>query len=288
VVPAATTSAPAAASAAPPPAPAAAQVRALHYDLVLSTVEGKTTKTASFSLDLSDATPGSVAFAKNVSLAGGSRADVGAKVKGRLTMQGDAPRLDVDAEITALDSTGKIRKASTHGGSATPLGTGTVVLEQTDGGMQFRLTATPTAGAPAEPKTAETASDTYVLDVAVAHTGPGAPATPTALTLKLAGDAPAMAKSGESVPLSVGDAGASARQDVGTRVKATGHARGASLDVDFDFESSATETATPAARIRKITSRSAIIAPFDKPTTAFTGEEDGHRYTVTITPRRAK
>jgi hypothetical protein len=255
---------------------------------VLTAVEGKTTTRASFSLDLSDATPGSVWLGKNVSFAGGNRADVGARVKGRLTMQGDVPRLDVDAEISALDSTGKIRKASNHGSAATPLGTATVILEATDGGIQFRLTATPTAGAPLEPKTTEAATDSYVLDVAVAHTGPGAPATPTALTLKLAGDTPAIAKTGESVPLSAGDAGASARQDVGTRVKATGHARGASLDVDLDLESSALETATPAARIRKIISRSAIIAPFDKPTTAFTAEDDGHHYTVTITPHRVK
>jgi hypothetical protein len=40
--------------------------------------------------------------------------------------------------------------------------------------------------------------------------------------------------------------------------------------------------------IRKIVFHGDIIAPFDKPTTAFAGEEDGHRYTVTITPRRAK
>jgi hypothetical protein len=278
---------PAPAVASPPPAAAAAG-RTVHYDLVLTAVEGKTTTRASFSLDLSDSTPGSVWLMKNVSFAGGNRADVGAKVKGRLTMQGDVPRLDVDAEISALDSTGKIRKASNHGSAATPLGTATVILEATDGGVQLRLTATPTAGAPLEPKTTEAATDSYVLDVAVAHTGPGAPATPTALTLKLAGDTPAIAKTGESVPLSAGDAGASARQDVGTRVKATGHARGASLEVDLDLESSALETATPAARIRKIISHAAIVAPFDKSTTAFTAEEDGHRYTVTLTPHRVK
>jgi hypothetical protein len=278
VPPIATTAAPA----------AAAPGRAFHYDLELSTIEGKTTTRASFSLDLSDTTPASMTFAKNVALGGGARSDVGARVKGRLTMEGDAPRLDVDVEISALDSTGKIRKASNHGASVTPLGTATVILDQADNGLQFRLTATPTAGAPLEPKTTESASDSYVLDVTVAHTGTGAPAAPTALQLKLSGDTPAIAKAGQSVPLTAGDAGATQRQDVGTRVKATGHARGASLEVDLDFEASAIEPATPATRIRKITSRALLIAPFDKPTTALTAEEDGHRYTVTITPHRAK
>ncbi len=263
--------------------------RAFHYDLVLHTTDGKTTARAAFSVDLSDTTLGSVSFAKNVSFVGGSRADVGTKVKCRLTMQGDVPQLDVEAETSVLDATGKIRKASSHGTTPTPVGTATVLLESSDGGMQFKLSATPTASAPLEPKATEAPGAAYVVDVSIAHTGDGAAAAPTTLTLNLSGDAPAIAKAGANVALVVGDAGvSSARQDVGSRMKATGHARGTSLDLDFDFESSAIESATPSARIRKMTAHGALVAPFDKPTTAFTGEEDGHRYTVTVTPHRAK
>jgi hypothetical protein len=269
-------------------APVVSARRLVHYDLVLTTTEGTATSRVAFSLDLSDASPGTVVLGKNVTFAGNGRADVGTKVKGRLTMQGDAPRLEVDAEIAALDSTNKLRKVLGQGGSSTPLGTSTVLLDSTDNGIQFRLTGTPTMSAPPESKTAEPPSDTYVLEVTAVHTGQGAPATPTVLTLKLAGDTPAIAKAMESVSLVQGDAGASPRQDVGTRVKATGYARGGSLDLDLDLEWSAMESAVPATRVRKLTSRAAIAAPFDRPTTAFTAEEDGHRYTVTVTPHRAK
>jgi hypothetical protein len=254
---------------------------------VLARTEGATTTRASFSLDLSDATPGAVTIAKNVSVSPTSRADVGAHVKARLSMQGTTPRLDVDVDISSADPTGKLRHATLQGAAPTPAGAATVLLDAKDNGAQVLLTATPSATITLE-GAADPSSAAYDLDVVVAHTGPGAPAKPTALTLKLLGDAPAIARVGESVPLSVGDAGATARQDVGTRVKVTGHGRGTSLELDFDLETSAVEQSSPAMRSRKIISRGHLVAPFDRETVAFSGEDDGHRYVVKLTPRRAK
>ena len=275
-----------------PPADAApaadAAPHTFHYDLVLASTEGSATTTASFSLDVSDVAPGSVSFARNVSVGAASRADVGAKVKGRITMQAGAPRLEVEVAVASVDAAGKVQHTTTQGAAVTPVGAATVVFDASEGGKQLRLTATPTAAASLGTPAADGPNDKFVLDVAISHTGPGVPQKTSSLTLELAGNAPAVASASENLSLSAGDAGATARQDVGTRVKATGHVRGPNLEVDFDLEMSAIEPASPVARVRKILSHAQVIAPFDKATTAFAGEEDGHRYEVILTPHRAK
>jgi hypothetical protein len=260
---------------------------AFHYDLVLASTEGSATTTTSFSLDVSDAKPASVSFMKNVSIGAANRADLGVSVKGGVTLQGSEPRLEMEVAAALVDAAGKVQRTTGRGAAVTPIGATTVIFEASEGGKQLRLSAKASAAAPQGTAAVDGPNTTFVLDVALSHTGPGVPSKTSALTLKLVGDAPATASATENVALSAGDAGATARQDVGTRVKASGHSRGSNLAVDFDLEMSAIEAATPLVRIRKIVSRAQVVAPFDKATTVFSGEEDGHRYEVTVTPHRA-
>jgi hypothetical protein len=69
-------------------------------------------------------------------------------------------------------------------------------------------------------------------------------------------------------------------------VKARGHARGDVLELLVEIEISALEQSAPAARIRKIVSRGPVNAPLERPTTAFTAEDEGQKYELTITPHK--
>lgn len=263
--------------------PAGATAHAFHYDLVLAITDGATTTKTPFTLDVSDQAPGSASFAKNVVIGKSARADVGATVKGKITMQADVPRLDVDAAISFADTAGTVHRAAAQGGAPTPPSVATTLLETTQDGRQLRLTATPTASA-ALGAESDGPPDAWTADVTIAQTRGGASVKTSTLSLSPAGDAPAVAKTLESVPLSVSDGGVSPRQDIGSRVKATGrrHANGVALD--FDLELSAVEAGGSAVRIRKIHARGPLMAPWDRPTKAFSAEDEGHRYEVTITP----
>jgi hypothetical protein len=272
-----------ASSAAPAPAPSAAAPHVFRYELVLV---GPASAAAArkFSMVVSDAAPGSVSVGKNVMISGGNRSDVGVKIHWQVTMRGDTPVLDVDAQISDVDATGKVHRVAMKGGAATPTGTSTLVVEATQDGQHYQLNATPTAvaalGGP-EP------SGKHVVDVAFAHAGGGGPSK-SQLDLTLEGDAAAVAKHTETVPLVVGSDGGIAvpRLDVGTRAKAVGHPRTRGLDLDLDLELSAVEAGAPLA-IRKIITHGPVFAPFDEATMAFATEEGGHRYEVTVTAHRA-
>jgi len=280
------------ASASSPPyssADAGREPRVFHYDLVLWDAEGSPTTRTSFSLDVSEAAPGSVSLAKNVGIGGGNRADVGTTVTGRLTIEGDTPRLEIDAIISSVDGAGRVVRVTAHGAAVTPLGVATVVIDTVQDGKAYHLSATPTARPALGAKETDFARAPHAVDVKVTQTAGGAPTKTAALTLAIAGDTPAVATTRETVPLtSVSGRVAVARQDVGTRVKATAHPRAGGLDVDFDLELSAVEAGGAIALVRKIHAHGPLLVPFDQETTAFVGEEDGHRYEVTLTPRSSR
>jgi hypothetical protein len=233
----------------------------------------------------SDGASGAVSLGKNVMIGGSNRSDVGAKITWQVTMRGDTPVLDAVALINDVDvATGAVHRVIMKGAAPTPVGTSTVVVETTQDGKPYRLSATPT---PAAALGAASPSGKHALDVAISHAGGGGPVSKTQLNVVLDGDAPGVAKQHETVPLVVRDGGvATPRQDVGSRVKVVGHPRANGLELDFDLELSAIEGTSPFV-VRKIIAHGPVFAPFDQSTTAFTAEEDGHRYEVTVTPHRA-
>jgi hypothetical protein len=264
-----------------------ASAKVFHYDLAIT----GPTETVKVTLDASDASTGSVSFGKNVMLGAGTRSDVGSTVKGKVTMQaaGDIPVLDLDATIGSVDpATNKVLKAALKGSAPTPLGQSTVVINTTQDGKTYKITATPSS-LMGVVGSVEPPGATYVVDVGVTYLAGNAPSKKTSLSFNMTAETPAVAKQSENVPLQVVDGSvAVARQDTGTRVKAVAHPHTSGLELDFDLELSAAESAPLGVSIRKITSRGPVLAPFDKPTTAFSAEDNGNRYEVTITPRRAK
>jgi hypothetical protein len=278
------TAQPSPSSSSSPSSSGTAEPKVFHYDLVIAGPE-----TIKVSLDASDAATGSVSFGKNVVLGSGNRSDVGSTIKGKVTMQGDIPVLDLDATIGSVDAAiNKVQKASLKGSAPTPLGQSTVVIDTTQDGKAYKITATPAAATAAAIGTPSPGGN-FVVDVGVTYLTGSAPAKKTSLSFNMAAETPATAKQGESVPLVVADGGvAIPRQDTGTRVKAVAHPHTNGLALDFDLELSGTETATLGMSIRRITVRGPVLAAFDKPTTAFSADDNGHRYEVTVTPRRAK
>lgn len=253
------------------------------YDLVLTFGVPKTR--ILFSVAVSDTSPGSVSFAKNVVLRGSNRADVGASVKAKVTMEGSTPKLDLETEISAVDANGRVVRASPHGAAVTPLGTTTVVLDTEEAGKEVRVTATPSIVAvdAAKPRTAPP----WQLDVIVAEGPETSPTKASPLLLTLVNDAPVVASKSDNVPLTTTDAGASPRQSVGTRVKASARPHGGGLELDFDLELSAIENGAAGARVRKIRAHGPLLVPLDAPIVAFVGEEDGARYEVKLKAKTA-
>lgn len=301
--PASSASTASAASAASPAssAPAEAAAHAFHYDFALTITEGTTTQKTSFTLDVSDRMPGWASVAKNtpigpaaVAIADGgrpnfgiARADVGTSVKAKLTMEGDVPHLDLDANISSLDTKGAVHRSSNKVNANTPVGTSVTLFDKTEEGRKYVLTATATAaaslGAPAP-----SGAGASQIDVVVTETGGGGAPKTTPLTLALMADTPATANSIQTIPLSVTDGGVSPRQDTGTRVKATAHPRASGLDLEFDLEMTSGEPGPAAMTIRKLTARGPVPATYEKPTKAFVAEDDGRRYEVTLTAHRPK
>lgn len=231
---------------------------------------------------------------KNVVVSVNSRSDVGVRLKGSVVVDEGVPRLDVDATLSFLDASGKVRETSATGNAATPIGSATTLFDKNEGGVGIRLTATPNAAAALE-MTAPNATGPDVVDVVVTRTGAGVTGAKTStLTLTITGDTPATANVVETVPLTVADAGAVARprQDTGARVKASAAKRRRDgLELDFDLELSGVESATAGrtgATIRKIAARGPVIAPFDQPTKSAVVDEDGSRYEVVVTAHPAK
>lgn len=271
----------------------AAGAHFLRYDLVLAVSGGAGASTRStFSVDVSDASPGSVTFAKNVVVSGSSRADVGSNVKARVTMEGATPRLELEAEISGVDASGKIYRMSPRGAASTPLETPTVVIDSDEGGSKLRVTATPVATtAPSTRETNKPAAPVtppWTLDVVVVEGPTTSPTKISPLHLVLTNDAPVVVNKSESVPLSTAGSGASARQTVGSRVKASARPHGAGLEIDFDLEVSAVEPSTSGTRVRKIRAHGPVLATFDTPAIAFVGEDDGARYEVRVTAKRGE
>jgi hypothetical protein len=293
--PSASPGSPAASSAAPlsipplasalPPS-SAASAHAFRYELVLSGTEGSTTTRSVFVLDVSEGAPASINFGKNVRMGSThNRSDVGTILKPRLTFDSGTPRLDVEANVSWIDAAGKGHRLKTEGGAQTPPGTSAAIFDTVQDGRQLRLTATakPVAlggGDGAEGSTP--AKDGYVADVVLSHSDGITTAKESNLKLSLAGEASANAQTSESLTLGDADAGPVPHQTIGTRVKASARPRGAGVALDLYFEVSGLE---PNAVVRKIIVQGPLFAPLDKPTVAFTGEEDGHGYTVTVTPR---
>jgi hypothetical protein len=280
--------APAASTSASLSAPSvpAARGRVVHYDLALTISEGASKSESAFSLDVAEGRAATVSLAKNVVIAANARSDVGTKVKAHLTMEGVVPKLELEAQISGVDAAGKVFRATPKGAAVTPFGKATTDIDATDRGRKIELRATPGAGADLGPDAK--AEGGAVLDIVASHAGAGEPKT-TPLTLTLAGDTPVVASKIETTPLKVVDGGvASPRQDTGTRVKAKGEARNGGMELDFDAELSDIEPSTPAARIRKITASGRAPVPYDKPTTLLTAEEDGQRYTITVTLHHPK
>jgi hypothetical protein len=266
----------------------ASKARAFHYDLALTITEGSMTTKSAFALDVAEGHPATARLGKNVTIENtNNRSDVGSKVKGNLTMDGDVPKLDIDAEISALDSANKVFKLAQKGTAATPVGKATTVLDTTDGGRHVTLTATPTA-APEIGGEAK-ATGTATLDIVAAHAG-GAQPKSTTLSAAITGDAPAVASKIDTAPLQVVDGGvASPRLDTGTRVKVTVEGHSGGMALDFNVEMSDVEpSSTPAMRIRKITSSGRALVPWEQPTQLLTADEDANRYSVTVTLHRPK
>jgi len=264
----------------------ASKAHAFHYDLALTITEGAATTKSSFSLDIAEGRPATARLGKNVMISEHARSDLGSRLKGDLTMEGDVPKLDIDAEISALDSASKVFRVSQKGTAATPLGKATTVLEATDGGRHVVLTATPSAALDlgAEAK----ATGTAALDIVATHAGGAQPKT-TSLSATITGDAPAVASKVETVPLQVVDGGvASPRMDTGTRVKVIAESHSGGMALDFNIEMSDIEPGTPAARVRKITSTGRALVPWDQPTSLLTADEDANRYTIVVTLHRPK
>lgn len=257
------------------------------YDLQLAVTGGGATTASSFSVSVSETSPGSVSFARNALGAGGARYDVGVSVKARLTMSGAEPRLAVEAVISSLDASGKPFRTTVEGAAATPIDKTSAIIDAMEGGRHVILSATPAAPIDLGPSTSTTTAGptpTHALDVVLVE-GPAAkPSKLTPLVLQLEGDAPAIAKKSESVPLTVSDGGvATPRQDTGVRVKTSARPRSAGLELDFDFEASVVEAPTS---IRKMMLRGPFAVPFDKKTTLLVAEEDNHRYEVVVTAHR--
>jgi hypothetical protein len=251
---------------------------------VLTVTEGATTAKTSLSVDASESAPGEVSFGKNVVIGPGSaRSDVGTRIKAKVTMEGNAPRLAVEMNHSGLDAKGAVYKAAANGSAVTPLGAATNVIDTTVDGRKVVLSATPVAGAELG---AASPTTTCALDVAIVQGG--AATKNTTLSLALSGDAPAMAKTGESVPLSVGADGGigTPRQDTGSRVKTTGRAHANGVVLDFDLELSAVESATGPVAMRKVHLHGPVVVPFEKATKIFSAEENGQRYDVTATAKK--
>jgi len=266
-----------------PTPPDAMSPHVYRYELVLTFGGGVAPKTRMlFSVGVSEASPGSASFAKNVGVRGSDRADVGARVKAKITMEGSTPKLDLETEIYAVDLNGKALRLSPHGAAVTPLGTATVVLDTEEMGEEVRVTATPSIVAidAGKPRSAPP----WQLDVVVAEGPETSPTKAVPLLLTLVNDAPVVASKSDNVPLIAGGA---PRQSVGTRVKASARPHGAGLELDFDFELSAIENGTTGASIRKIRTHGPLLAPLDTPVVAFVGEEDGARYEVKLKAKTA-
>ena len=284
--------APAAPSAAPlvvPPAGSApatpAPAHAFRYELVLTGTEGTTTTRSSFALDVSDEAPSSIRFGKNVRIGNtNNRSDVGMTLKSRLTYESGTPRLDVEANVGWIDAAGKGHHYKTEGGARTPPGDTATIFDATQEGRQLRLTATPKPLPSMGTAGEGPVKDAYIAEVALSHSEGITTAKASTLSLSLTGGAVAVAKTVDTIPLSVSDAGVMPRIDIGTRVKASAHPHGTGVVLDLDLEVSGVE---PNAETRKITLHGPFFAPLDSATTAFSAEEDGHRYVVTITLRRA-
>jgi hypothetical protein len=276
--------APAAPSAPSAPAAITAKVHAFHYDVVVTTTEGTAKSETKFSLDLADGKEGSASVAKNIIIGANARSDVGTKVKAKLTMEGEVPKLELDVAMSAVDAAGKVYRLTPKGAAATPLGKATTIIAADESGKHIELSATPSAST-------ELGAEAKLAGAAAFDVTASAGAESKALSLSLAGDAPVVANQRETKPLVVGDGGAvvTPRQDTGTRVKVSAFApRADGIALDFDIEISAVEPATPAARIRKIMASGRAFVPYEKEAKLFTADEDGQRYSITGTLHRPK
>jgi hypothetical protein len=271
-------------SAIPSASAATATAQAFHYDLLLTVTEGSTTTKTALSVDASESVPGEVSFGKNVVIGGGNaRSDVGTRIKAKVTMEGSVPRLAVEMSHSGLDPKGAVYKVSLNGAAATPLGNTTNVIDAGVEGRKVVLSATPSA---ALDLGAAAPSTSLSLDVAIAQTG--ATTKNTALSLAVTGDTPALAKTGESVPLGVGPDGGigTPRQDTGSRVKTTARAHANGAVLEMDLEVSAAEGTSGPAVIRKLRMHGPVAVMFDKPTKIFTADDNGQRYEVTATAKK--
>lgn len=178
---------------------------------------------------------------------------------------------------------------SARGAASTPLGASTVVIDSDDGGRKVLITATPKASSVAtageEGRAPAPVTPPWRLDVVVVEGPATSPTKISPLLLTLTNDAPVVTTRSEMVPLS-SEPGATPRQSVGARVKASARPRGAGLEIDFDLEASAAEPSTAGVGVRRITAHGPVLAAFDTPVVAFVGEEDGARYEVRLTAKR--
>lgn len=178
---------------------------------------------------------------------------------------------------------------SARGAASTPLGASTVVIDSDDGGRKVLITATPKASSVAtageEGRAPAPVTPPWRLDVVVVEGPATSPTKISPLLLTLTNDAPVVTTRSEMVPLS-SEPGATPRQSVGARVKASARPRGAGLEIDFRPRGERRRAidrrrwgpkdhrARPRARGLRHTGG------------CFVGEEDGARYEVRLTAKR--